>query len=136
MFICRCDEDDLREALRELKLQIEQQAHDPRCYAVDDPATFPRDDDWPELCCSSSFTPWNMGACSEPKDWLLDQAFEEPLRELVRKMRGESDGRVPLRISVPDDPITTAAVTPGWCHDANGWASIDSDPYSRPKATP
>jgi len=134
--ICRCDEDDLREALRELKLQIKQQARDPRCYAVDDPVTFPDGDDWPELCCSSSFTPWNMGACSEPKDWLLDHAFEEPLRELVRKMRGESDGHVPLRISVPDDPITTAAVTPGWCHDANGWVSIDSDPYSRPKATP
>lgn len=154
--ICRCDEDDLREAIRELKLQIEQRAHDPRCYAVDDPGTPRRGPKrkWflsgPTCRHDLRVGPGRNGShyyisltsfgtpicCSEPKDWLLDQAFEEPLRELVRKMRGESDGHVPLRISVPDDPITTAAVTPGWCRDANGWASIDSDPYGRPKATP
>ena len=88
--------------------------HVPRCYAVDDPAVFVRADDDEGFCCSSCFTPWNMGACAEPKDWLRDRAFDAYLPVLARQMRGEGP-LFPLSIPWPDDPITTTADTPEAC---------------------
>ncbi len=98
--------------------------HAPRCYAVDDPATFPGDFGWPDIC-NSSFWPSTKIVCPTS----IDASFELALERVAR---GEPDG---WRRWCAAEP-TTAAVTPGWCRDANGWASIDSDPYSRPKATP
>lgn len=101
--ICRCDEDDLREALRELKLQIAQPTHAPRCYAVDDPATFPGDFGWPDVC-NSSFWPSTKIVCPTSIDASFELAIE-------RVARGESDG---WRRWCTADP-TTAANIDGRC---------------------
>lgn len=94
-------------------LEVDGASHIPRCYAVDDPAVFVRADD-DEGFCSSCFTPWNMGACAEPLDWLRDRAFDAYLPVLARQMRGQGP-LVPLSIPWPDDPITTTATTPEAC---------------------
>ena len=70
----------------------------PRCYAVDDPATFPGVEDWPALC-NCSFWPTTNMACPTVNASKFDHAFEK-LR------RGET---VP-EVGCFDDDETTAIV--------------------------
>lgn len=73
----------------------------PRCYAVDDPATFPADEDWPALC-TCSFWPTTNLCCPTVNASKFDHALER-LRQ----------GEAVLGVDCVDDEIATT--TPEAC---------------------